>query len=304
MSTTTQKAEAEAVAELVRQHPTVIKSVEERSVIAFPRRDGSVEIVHGRDVLARYDTKPLRRAGTATLESLESFVAHVNRHKGETSVLFATLGPESSPAPQIQAVYDYNQAGEESRDGERARYGKHRARYTFPLSREWKAWDNVADTWLGQGEFAAFLEERIGDITSKVGEGLKATCEKLFVPVLADGARILDLSRGLDIGENVRVSSHAKIESGETRLAFSSEHTDGNGNQVDVPRAFAIGIPVFDGGQPFQILVRLRYRLNGPKITWSLVPHEMDTVLVFAFEEAVREAVEGTALQMFRGSPE
>ncbi|MDE8453326.1 DUF2303 family protein, partial [Klebsiella pneumoniae] len=83
-------------------------------------------------VFDQYRTNPLRRAGTATMLSLDSLIDHVNRFKDADTVVFAD---DSRSAPSMTAVLDYHRAGASGDP----RFGKHRSLYAFPLSDEWKA---------------------------------------------------------------------------------------------------------------------------------------------------------------------
>ena len=64
------------------------------------------------------------------------------------------------------------------------------------------------------------------------------------------------------------------------------------------------GIPVFEGGDLFQVLVRLRYRIVERTVRWILEPHDMKRVFDVAFEAACEEARDKTVLPLFYGTPE
>src|SRR5688500_379560 len=125
------KAEAQAVYEIARRtaEPRLLEigetDGEKVSVLLLPNEQGGVKALSVRDFLAEYRDAPERKAGTARLFELASFVAWVNRFKDADSVLFAS--PDSAN-PMLSAVIDYH------RKTGHPRFGEHRAVYAFPLS--------------------------------------------------------------------------------------------------------------------------------------------------------------------------
>lgn len=81
-------------------------------------------------LLDEYNARPERKRGMATLSTLDSFIAHVNRTKTENTVIFVD---ERNDSPSLSAVYNYNQA---QANGGAAEFRDHRAVYTFPISEE------------------------------------------------------------------------------------------------------------------------------------------------------------------------
>lgn len=118
---------------------------------------------------------------------------------------------------------------------------------------------------------------------------------------------LLEVSRGLSIKVKAGITNAQRLSSGETQVSFSEEHDaaskDGT-KSVAVPGGFAIGIPVFRGGAPYRLLVRLRYRLEGATIRWSFVIGRAEKTWQTAVQEACAAAKDGTELPLFYGSPE
>lgn len=285
--------------------PTEIAPEERRVYVTFDGK-GDPHYQSARKLLAEYDTRPRHRQGTATFEDLESFIRHANRFKGESSALFASR----SGAPTLTSVIDYHDAGPEPTDGDlegqgRARFGKHRGVYRFPLADEWRAWTGVkAD--LSQADFAAFLESRVLDIIDpkRAGDGLQDLLRDLGGLALASPSRILELSRGLAVRVNAKVATAVSLASGEAQFSYATEHQDAQGAPLKVPSAFAIVVPVFERGEAFQLLVRLRYRVSQGAVTWTIAVHNADKALAIAFEGACEEAQAKTELPLFFGTPE
>lgn len=139
----------------------------------------------------------------------------------------------------------------------------------------------------------------------RAGEGLAELVRDQGL-ALASPSRLLELSKGLTVRVNSRVAAAVVLASGETQLSYATEHQDDKGLPLKVPTAFAIAIPVFERGDAFQFLVRLRYRVvqSSVTVTWILSVHNTERALAVAFEEACTTAKDQTDLPLFFGSPE
>ncbi|WP_319413901.1 DUF2303 family protein [uncultured Cohaesibacter sp.] len=276
--------------------------------------------------LERYDAHPLRREGTAKLQTLDSLINHVNRFKNDESVLFAERIGENEVL-KITGVIDYhdrvniqNDKGNPTRAGEtpqvKPQHCKHRATHTFPLSDEIKAWSKVAAQPLDLLEFALFLEDNILDVLplptfltsdEKPKEDadikLKDLIEKL------DGTpcgprKLMELSKGLQINEDTKAKVFINKDTGEQSIGFENEHEDAEGNKLVVPNMFLIAIPIFEGGEAYRIPVRLRYRKDRGSLAWLIEPYQLDRYIKHAFAEACERAAEETDLPLYFGQPE
>lgn len=264
--------------------------------------------------LDEFRTAPERVQGTARLTTLASFIAHVVRFADEGSAVFCA--DYNTQSPKLIAVFDYHwvppalatQATADSAPtpGEvHPRFGEHRAQYEFPLSDEWKAWKGIADRGeISQTAFAEFLEERIADIypPEDAGESAKKFATDLGM-TLATSQRLLDLSRGLNLRVNQKVTNVVNLSTGEAQLMFTEAHEGENG-PLKLPGGFLLSLPVFRGGAPYQIPVRLRYRHRDGQVFWRFVLNRIDRVWDHAMNEACVRAQTETKLPLFYGTPE
>jgi uncharacterized protein YfdQ (DUF2303 family) len=296
------KAEAEAVAEVVRKHlepRTIALGLDDqsavRSVLVVPH---GLEVRSLKPLLDEYRLAPERRTGTASLLDLQSFCSHVNRFKDEDSVIFADRNPR---APSLLAVLDYHRAGPTGVP----RFGTHRAQYAFPLSDEWSAWKGSDGKVMGQGEFAEFIESRLADVVegSSALDAAKSFAT-LFGCTFASPSRLLEISRGLAVHVGTKVSHKVNLASGELQLTFVEEHHDSANAPLNIPRAVLLQLPVFRAGAPYQIPARLRYRQSGTSFSWFYELYRDEVTFDHAFDEACAKAVEATKLPVFAGIPE
>jgi uncharacterized protein YfdQ (DUF2303 family) len=246
--------------------------------------------------------KPRFRTGTATFFDLDSFIAHVNRFRDSDSIVFAN---NDRSKPSLLSVLDYHREGSSSDPA----FLQHRGRFAFPLSDEWKAWNEVNGENMEMVEFAAFLEDRIIDVLPAENINLSGD-QRRFVEALggeqriASPAKLMELSRGLQVFEHSEVSSAAKLASGESKMTFSSQHVDAQGGELKVPSLFVIAIPVFVNGPTYQVLVRLRYRKVGAKLVFFTELWRTDRVFDHAFDEAIAQVGTDTGLPVLLGEPE
>lgn len=272
--------------------------------------DGN-EAVEGIDAILFEDylDGPRRRAGTATLTSLASFIAHANRFKDEESAIFAK---DDRTNPSLTAVLNYHPKNVSTPDGIGAppgRFGDHRSQFAFPVSDEWKAWNAVNGKTLSLVDFAKFLEERIADICEP-GEFTLSAAQEAYIKRLGGQDRIATvtdlvvLSKGLRVHENGSFANSANLSSGEGEVIARTEHTDANGTPLLIPTTLQIAIPVFRNDDLYVVVVRLRYRVNSGAMTFTLDLWGVDKVFDHAFTTAAERAAEETGLPLFLGSPE
>lgn len=267
-----------------------------------PSRPAVLAVPKGRRLMSAkkfydmYRKAPERRTGEATFTELESFIEHANRFKeGNRAALFA-----ESMHMHLTSVLNYHEPA-----GGSPQFGDHRGVYTFPQAEEWIAWASAHGKSMDQASFAAFIENRLPDIAdpAKAGETAKALAEKLSVEY-ATPSKLLTTSRGLSVRVGHRCENAVNLGTGEVSLAFQSTHESKEGGPLNVPAAFLIEIPVFREGAPYQLAVRLRYRLREGSVSWSVELYRHQAAFDHAFKEACVEAQKGTGLPLFFGAPE
>lgn len=258
-----------------------------------------------------FATEPFRRKGTATLEELDSFVAHAVRFKDAGSAIFVSGG---ATAPKFTSVIDYHPAGEAEKTA--PRFGEHRGTYTPAFSPEWLAWKAVDGKGLTQAGFASLITTNVRDVFDvPEGDGPPLTEAPQWyadrfgkgrtpADFFASAERLLGLAEGLSVTVEDRVTDVARRDTGEQRITFTSTAA----TEVEVPVAFVIQLPIFVGGDLYQIPVRLRFflRTEGDmkRASWRIELFGADRT-VLACVEAMREKIAaGTGLPLFAGSPE
>ena len=245
---------------------------------------------------AKWRTSPRFRSGAAHVETLDSFIALVNRHKDESSAIFADL---KEGKPSLRAVIDYHTL-------ERTpRYGSHSIRYEFPLSPEFQAWRALSGRRLDQTQFAEWTEDHIHELASPtVGE--EDEFEKSLGLKFGLPHELVKVARGISIHAAVKVANIQTLASGESQLAYEETHDvkDSDRKPIKVPGLVLVSVPLFYGGELVRLPFRLRYERVGGAVAWKFLAFRLDRILLGALEGEFDKAIEGTGLPAFRGSPE
>lgn len=239
---------------------------------------------------------PEFKKGTASLLTLQSFVDLVNRHKTEDTAIFAHTDWRK---PHFEAVIDYHAA---EPDGDAGNL-KHRLRYEFPLSEEWKAWVAVSGEKFSQADFAAFLQDHIADLSSPY-DAERIDLERDFQTTVATPSQLMTLSRSLQVNVNSAVKNAITLQTGEGQIQWSEEHTDGDGKPLKVPGVFLLNIAPFFMGEKTRVPVLLRYRANAGRIDWTIVLYRPDIHVTERVRADLDTVSALTERPCFEGSPE
>lgn len=259
------------------------------------------KLVSVKPFLDEYLAKPRRRRGQARVKDVQSFVDLTSRFASAESLVFANPAREK---PQFLAVLDYHPATMVATDAD---WGEHKILYEPPLSDEWKAWNDRNGKSMQQAEFAEFVEDRISDVLDASIDGDPGLKElaTLVGGSFASPSTLVQLSRGLQVRVESTVRNVVTLDSGEIDIVYTEEHKDGvAGNHLKVANLFAIAIPVFYNGEKYRIPVRLRYRVQGGRMTWYYQLIRPERSFDDAFEGIVATVEKDTNLGVVLGTPE
>lgn len=223
--------------------------------------------------LEEFQAHPNRKTGKVAMDDADSFIRYFNAHANEHSQIYAKQNP-----PVFVGLLDEHQA-------DKAGWREHRVVYACPFSTEWKEWNAHDKKQMKQAEFAEFIERNLPDIVDP------------------PGADMLEISRSLQAKKKVNFSSGIRLANGEQELTYEEEiqGTTAKG-KINIPEVFKIGVQVLEGGEPYAVECRLRYRINDASLLmwYELVrPHKI-------IEDAVKavwdQIASGTDRQVYRGS--
>lgn len=292
----------EKLSDLVR------KSIEPRVVT----KDGVDFLVHNNEMSVKdltaltekYAPAPRRRTGTTTLARLQSYIDFTNRHRNDDSIVLVE-GTVDKNSIKAEALTIFN-ADPKGGDELKAGHSDFRCDYKFPISKELAAFIAKNGQRMSQSDFALFLEDHITDMASPYGVNLNgeitndfSSIEKALGGKGADPITMLELSRGLEVRVTETVKNATKLQSGEMCLKYSTEHSNADGTPLTIPAWFLISLPLFEGGQPVDVPVRLRYRVTEGTAIWFYELYQMNKAFDAAFDQAVEYIKEQTELPVF-----
>ena len=240
---------------------------------------GQVQL-HG-DVLKAIEERrerPLRKRGTLTLTEVGSFVEAVNRWSSESTVIYA-----DAERFRLEAVLDEHPAGASHAVGPDWR--QDRIVYACPRSPEWMAWTAVDGVEMPQAKIGDFLESRLEDLVAADG--------------LAKPLEMLAVARKLTIRTRGEFTREMDPTTGNHILVNKVESTS---DSTPIPRAFALAIPVFEGGERYQIEARVRLRVEGAAL-FTLVLHRRKEIERDAFSAVRRGVADETKRLVLAGTP-
>lgn len=300
---------ADLGAQFEKFHEFEVREVEQGTTKAqFAVVPMGKSLVSLKPTLDEFRALPERRRGTSQMRDVNSFIDMVLRFKSGNTTIFAN--PDRAK-PSLTAMFDYHPKGD---DAKNADWLRHQSVYAPQLSDEWKAWGANNAKWMGQGDFALFIEERIPDlIVPNLDDPKLKTYATLVDGIWANPADMVKLSRGLQINVGSTVKNAQTLNSGEVSIVYETEHRDGAGQPLKIATLFTIAIQVFYAGTLYRIAARLRYRENQGVITWQYQLVRPDLVFDDAFNgppagegdlSIVEKVKTETGVPVFLGSPE
>lgn len=226
-----------------------------------------------------HQLRPERIKGTVTVPDADSFCAYWNLFADDCSLVFADQTSRS-----VLAILDYH---EHNPVDQRPlpRWGQHRLLLALRHSTEWVAWTGCNGKKFTQIDFAEFIENNSADI------------------VRPDAASMLEMAHDLSAKSEVDFNSGVTVSNGSVRLKFTEviKASYGNG-EVAIPEVFVIGIPVYTGGDRWDITARLRWRINSGKLTFWYDLLRTDTVERSAFAGDLQRIANTLEVTIIKGT--
>lgn len=287
-----QKTVVTDVKEFVEKYlePRVLKVDGTGGLVIAPQ---GMSVAHVKKFVDEERTTPEILRGTTALHTCESFIDFSNRYKSDNSAIFY-----SKKQQQITCIFDCSTK-------EQTSFEQHKAVYTFPFSKELRAWSENNGQKMSQLDFAMFIEQNVLDLSeppapdkeSSALKEIRMRCGGLYAPV----NKMLELSKGISVRADERAVIKHDLDTGEATISFTSEHTDANGKSIKLPNMFVIVIPVLEGGKSYQLPCRLRYRLNSGSVIWWYEVINIDKAIELAIDEELDAIKEKIGLPVYYG---
>lgn len=272
------RTEADAVAEIAARVLPDITSLANTPLARH--RDGRIES------LERYMPEPLRPRARATFNEPRSFINYVMAHAEEGTHLF---GDVTEAGGSFAAIIDYHLPTDKETGGKQgAQWGEHTARLDLQTTPEWKRWLGNNAKPFEQAQFAEFLEDNVRDV------------------IRPSGAELFEVALTLQAAKKVAFRSGMRLSNGEHQLTYVEEIAGQAGatGQLQVPERFTIAVAPFEGTEPVEIEVRLRYRLMEGRVVFIYQMLRPD-VAIRGVWQGIRAKIEQVTLRgVYRGFAE
>lgn len=254
-------------------------------------------------ILDEYREHPERMEGEVVLQTQESFTAFINKFQRNNSVVFA-----DNSRSRLTAVIDYH-----DQDKSLPQYGRFRAVFDCPLSNQLKKWLEGNDRWMEQSDFAHFIEDSIFDVvdppnlTENIAEDDKgiANIANVLATKYSGINKLITASRGLKITVEEEYVQSVSLASGEIKMSFSKVNKVGVTvvDEAIVPEMFLIVIPIYRGGSPYRLAVRLRHKTDSAagRVKWKYEVYRFQHTIDHAFTDVVNSLKATSTIPVYIG---
>lgn len=202
------------------------------------------------DVLPGYITQKV------TLQTVDALGEYLLRFREEDTILLGDVF-----ANRIVGLIDYHGPGQAHRSA-------HVADLILPFSTEYRAWTSIDGVFLGQLEFARWIEENSIDIKAPSGADLLEVC------------RDLQAKRKVSFKSAVRTASDNE----------SFEYVDETGvtvkdGSIDLPTQFLLSFPIYFGDARQDVAAFLRWKFEEGKLLLGIQLHRLENVKQAIFQQ-------------------
>lgn len=245
-----------------------VQELDARGIYVLNRSDGSHDVHDLTEAIRDLDQRaPAVKAGTYVVTTPEALIDYLGKHG-----LTRTEVWSNASAGTIKAVID---AHDEA--GKAAGHEQHSVTLRLPFSDDWREWTRSDGTYVTQVQFAEHIEDHLPNF------------------IEPNGATMLELAQTFTATTKVDFDSSQRLRSGETSVSYREDHAAAAGKKgsIAIPDTFRLGVQVFDGGQPWQIDARLRYRIVDGRLALAYKLVRPGDTLRDAFGEVVAEVEKG-----------
>ncbi len=246
------------------------------------RPDGTIVHFVGKDITA-IEFEPLDKPLPAYVSLAEtvvepaSFIDYIIGYKSASAICRASLGQN-----QIVALLDYHGRAREG-DAVAAvpNHLAHTVTLKCPFDLDYAKWKAAFGQGLDQRQFAEFIEDMIYTIGT---------------PPAAD---LLEAISDLKIDRSIRFKSARNERNGNTSFTYEEADDASVTGAVSLPDQLQIIVPIFQGGNPQALDVRLRYRMDKGKVAFILSVPGLDAKEREAFRSIGEKVRQDTATPVF-----
>ena len=202
--------------------------------------------------------------------SLADYVKVFKDNDG-TSAIFADL-----PNRTLRAVLNYHTPGKPNRSD-------HNVVLTVALDPIYAAWNKLDGVLVDQVEFARFLEEHAGEITTP------------------DPAQIVEIARSLEVSTNIEFKKAVNLQSGLVQLNFVEQDNARTPGNFEIPKAITITTPVYFGGLAQEVKFFFRYVAKNGTLRFKLDQYRRSHIERDAFLDITKAVATAAGVPYYLG---
>lgn len=275
-------ATAEVVERLTRE--AVEPHQVEPGLYLAPAAETGSRVIDVRNQIERTKDHPRRKTGAVTLAQHDSFVAYLAKHGMLETELWADIDKD-----RVVAVINAHggSADHTIRDEGLAGWGDHRATLQLVTTQDWRDWTDKSGVLMSQVDFAEFVEQHLPNF------------------VRPSAADMLELAQTIKGHTKVSFESSKRVKSGETAIEWREDTaaTAGKKGSLEIPDTIDLGMQVYEGGAPYKLTARFRYRIGGGQLVLGYVLERAGDVKRDAFAQVVQQVATDSAREVWHGTP-
>lgn len=220
------------------------------------------------------DSGPGNPRAIVTLHTPEAMKNFFHRFKESRTIILANAETKT-----IATIIDFQEESKEERSvAEDTGWGQFRGVLALKTSRKLKEWEKATE-WMGQSEFANFLEDHLEDVRNP------------------SGADMLSIATDLEANSTGSFKGKVNLQNGDVRLDYQSDTQ----TSIELPKIIELGIPLFEHGDKYLLKARLRYRVGGGGVAFKLIFTNLIDAVDAEFER-LTQAIEESTMPILRGT--
>ena len=263
--------------------------------------------------LERLAPGPRQLKADERAETLDGFVALVQRHRGANTAIEALRMPD----PVMRAYVDYHVASNGEK-GPEARRLLHKITYEFPFTDTFRSWVRTGLEWNSKRDFLKFVQDRTADMVNprEIIADKDSVTRREFEGVLRsrgmgrDEREAADLEVLFGTPEQLIAGARAmgaisaeeydEVEAGLGEVSISYKKADKTTNSEKVREFYLVEVSVFEGEAPQVLPARLRAMVEKGQLFLRLELIGLKELVRKSFEAACAKVASETACPVYR----
>jgi len=230
---------------------------------------------------------PVRKRANVTMLDSPSFIKYTSAQGSlDTCNLYANVDYASNKCSIVAIIDDHGS------DKDKAQWRQHTALYKPELSFEWKNWIAANKAVKEQADFAAFIEDNMGDIAGLEG--------------MPSGADMLKMALEFELTSEKRFKKRIDLQTGGTQLEFVDKADETTSTKLRLFERFTIAVPVFQGSNvayPLEARLKFRQKSGTDLLAFWFELIRPDRVFKEAVTEEINAIQSQTGFPLYYGQP-